>query len=122
MGTKCDGDHLSMGTNCLGDLMSLGTKWTGTICPSGPNGSGDQVSWGPNVSQPNSYLWFEQMSHTRTHSFKCNCSKKEYEQNNIWVDGSDVNDNGIFSDAFDDTKIYHDPGQKKAKCNRCIEG
>ena len=53
MGTKCDGDHLSMGTNCLGDLMSLGTKWTGTICPSGPNGSGDQVSWGPNVSQPN---------------------------------------------------------------------
>ena len=73
MGTKCDGDHLSMGTNCLGDLMSLGTKWTGTICPLGPNVSGDQVSWGPNVSQPNGLLYFGSLDIQQIFKLRGNC-------------------------------------------------
>ena len=62
------------------------------------------------------------MSNPWTHSFERNSTEEKYEKDYIRVNGSDINNNGIFSDAFDDTKIYHDPGQKKAKCNRYIEG
>ena len=45
------------------------------------------------------------MNHTRTHSFKRNSPEEEYEKDNIGVDGSNVDYNGIFCDAFDDAKV-----------------
>ena len=44
------------------------------------------------------------MSYTRTHSFQCDCSEKENKQDDIGIDGSDIDDDRIFGDAFDDTK------------------
>ena len=45
------------------------------------------------------------MNHTRTHSFKRNSPEEEYEKDNIGVDGSNVDYNGVFCDAFDDAKV-----------------
>ena len=45
------------------------------------------------------------MNHTRTHSFKCNSPEEKYEKDNIGVDGSNVDYNGVFCDAFDNAKV-----------------
>ena len=45
------------------------------------------------------------MNHSRTHSFKCDSPEEKYEKDNIGVDGSYVDYNGIFCDAFDDAKV-----------------
>jgi hypothetical protein len=45
------------------------------------------------------------VNHTRTHSFKRNSPEEEYEKDNIGVDGSNVDYNGVFCDAFDDAKV-----------------
>ena len=43
------------------------------------------------------------MSNPWTHSFERNSTEEKYEKDYIRVNGSDINNNGIFSDAFDDT-------------------
>ena len=45
------------------------------------------------------------MNHSRTHSFKCDSPEEKYEKDNIGVDGSYVDYNGVFCDAFDDAKV-----------------
>ena len=45
------------------------------------------------------------MNHTWTHSFKRNSPEEEYEKDNVGVDGSNVDYNGVFCDSFDDAKV-----------------